>query len=52
LLQESNPGVEISIVEMAESIYLTVESAEWSGEKNGATVTPPVPLAPAENWAL
>ena len=52
LLQESKPGVEISIVETAESMYLTVESAEWSGEKNGATVMPPMPLAPAENRAL
>ena len=38
LLQDSKPGVAISMVETAESMYLTVESAEWSGEKNGATV--------------
>ncbi len=52
LLQESKPGVEISIVETADSMCFTVESAEWSGEKNGATMTPPMPLAPDENWAL
>lgn len=52
LLQDSKPGVAISIVETAESMYLTVESAEWSGEKYGATVTWPTPLAPAEKWAL
>ena len=52
LLQDSKPGVATSMVETAESMYLTVESAEWSGEKYGATVTPPLPLAPEENWAL